>query len=160
MWDQASFPGSLWHLFVLSAAASPVPVSSAFGVCRCWSNQCWDWRHKHLYYRSGCIFAREIKRVAGLGWAQSKPQLPWSIQIARKGRPNYQQLTAKRWLIPHSLPGWSSFSSCCFPCSHGWDSSSACPAPPALITSAPAQPSVKIPGGKALCEQENVHPAW
>lgn len=31
MWDRPSYPGSLWHLFeaepVLSAAASPVPVS-------------------------------------------------------------------------------------------------------------------------------------
>lgn len=104
-------------------------------------------RHKHPCYRSGCIFAGEDKRVAGLGWAQSKPQLCWNIQIARWGHSNYQQLTK---LIPHSLPSCRSLSSCCLPCCRVWDSSSTCPAPPALITPSPAPPSVKNPAVKAL----------
>lgn len=76
-------------------------------------------RHKHPRYRSGCIFAAEDKCVAGLGWAQSKPQLCWSSQIARQRHPNYQhtQQRGGSFLTPSRAAGASPAAVCPAPMS-------------------------------------------
>lgn len=132
-----------------AGAVSTLPLlflaHSPSGVCR-------DWEAQTPQPQVGLHFCwgRQTCGWAGVGPEQTTTML--EHPDCKVGPPSLPAADNKGWLIPHSLPGWRSFSSCFFPCSHVWDSSSTCPAPPALITSSPAHPSVKIPGVKAPCE--------